>query len=332
MTGDSIRNRRSVVGKVRDCVGALCRYRLATALLACLLPIPIGPASAHPARPEQQQFVSPEQAVEALSAAWLSGQKAELLKIFGAAGEKLVSSGDPVAEKQARDRLASAYEERHRIEAGGSDKAVLILGNDAWPYPIPLVRHAAGWQFDVKAGAEQILDRRIGRNELNAIGVCRAYVEAQRDYAAKDRLGDGLHEFAQKVRSSGVKHDGLYWQAAGTDEESPLGPLVAAADAHGYGPASAESRAPFAGHYYRILTRQGRNAPGGARSYIVDGHMTQGFALIAFPAKYGNSGVMTFVVNQSGIVFEKNLGPHTANIARSISSYNPDRTWKIVTP
>jgi hypothetical protein len=189
-----------------------------------------------------------------------------------------------------------------------------------------------GWRFDLNAGAEQIIERRIGRNELNAIEDCRAYVEAQRDFAAKDRLGDDLHEYARRVVSSEGKHDGLYWPTSQGEEESPLGPLVAAAEAQGYSAASAEGQAPFHGYFYRILTRQGKSAPGGAQDYVVNSRLTGGFTLVAFPAKYGDSGVMTFVVHQNGIVFEKNLGPNTADIARHMAEYNPDQTWKIAQP
>jgi Protein of unknown function (DUF2950) len=284
----------------------------------------------------QKTFASPEAAADALAAAWRSGSKRELLVIFGPEGERLVSSGDPVAEKQARERLASSYAEEHRLETEGARKVVIILGKDEWPYPIPLVRQGTGWRFDLNAGAEQIIERRIGRNELNAIEVCRAYVEAQRDFAAKDRLSDGLHEYARRVVSSEGKHDGLYWPTSQGEEEgeeeSPLGPLVAAAEAQGYSAASAEGQAPFHGYFYRILTRQGKSVPGGAQDYVVNRHLTGGFALVGFPAKYGDSGVMTFVVNQNGIVFEKNLGPNTADIARHMTDYNPDQTWKIAQP
>jgi hypothetical protein len=281
---------------------------------------------------EALAFSSPEQAAAALAAAWRSGGKNEILAIFGSAGDRLVSSGDPIAEKEARERLASSYDDAHRLETEGADKAIIVLGKEEWPYPIPLVKRGAGWRFDVKAGAEQIIDRRIGRDELNAIEVCRAYVEAQREYAAKDRLGDGLHEYARRVASAGGKRDGLYWPISRGEEESPLGPLVAAAEAEGFGAAAAEGRAPFHGYYYRVLTRQGKSAPGGARDYLVKGHLTGGFALVAFPATYDDSGVMTFVVNQNGVVFEKNLGPNTVAIARRMSEYDPDKTWLPAAP
>jgi len=280
----------------------------------------------------ERTFASPEEAAEALASAWRSGDKRELLAIFGPAADALVSSGDPVAENEARKRLASSYEEAHRLDAEGAQKIVIVLGKEEWPYPIPLVKQGAAWRFDVKAGAEQIIDRRIGGNELNAIEVCRAYVEAQRDYAAKDRLGDGLHEFSPRIASSEGKQDGLYWRTAPGGEESPLGPLVVAAEAEGYTARSAEGRAPFHGYFYKILTRQGPSAPGGAKDYLEKGHLTGGFALVAFPATYGDSGVMTFIVNQQGIVFEKNLGSNTIEIARRMTEYDPDMTWKTAPP
>ncbi|CAN7791378.1 DUF2950 domain-containing protein [Caballeronia sp. LjRoot34] len=279
-----------------------------------------------------RRFTSPEQAADTLAAAWQSDQPDALLAIFGRGAEKLVRSGDPVAERVAREKLASAYADEHHLETVNAREVVIVLGKDAWPYPIPLVRQGADWTFDVKAGAQQIVDRRVGRNEKNAIEVCRAYVEAQRDYALKNRQGNGQHEYAQRVASTQGTHDGLYWQRLAGDEESPLGPLVAEAETQGYGPASAAGRAAFDGYYYRILTRQGSKVSGGARNYLVDGHLTGGFALVAFPAKYGDSGVVTFVVNQDGIVFEKNLGPDTSIIAGHMAQYNPDHTWKIAQP
>jgi hypothetical protein len=281
---------------------------------------------------DQRVFSSPEAAAEAVAAAWRSRSKDDLLAIFGPAGEKLVSSGDPVAESHAWERLASAYDEAHRIESDGPAKAILVLGQEDWPYPIPIIKGDSDWRFDAGAGAEQIIDRRIGRNELNAIGVCHAYVEAQYDYISEDRSGNGIHEFAQRVLSSKGKHDGLYWPASSGAEESPLGPLVAAAEAQGYGRESAEGQAPFHGYFYKILTRQGQNAYGGVRDYMAGGHLKGGFALVAFPASYAQSGVMTFLVNQDGIVFEKNLGPDTAELARVMTEYNPDETWKPARP
>jgi hypothetical protein len=304
-----------------------CRLLVA---LACVLLAAGGSATTRAADRSQKVFASPEEAVQALSSAWHGGMSAELRKIFGPPGNRLVDSGDPIAEKQARQTLAAAYDKHHRIEYEGQGKAVLVMGGEEWPYPVPLLKRGSWWRFDAKAGAEQIVDRRIGRNELNAIEVCRSYVAAQHDYASKTRSAGGLHEYARKFASTQGKRDGLYWQAAANDAESPLGPLVAAAEAQGYEAASAEGRAPFHGYYYRILSQQGKAVPGGAKDYIVDGHMTGGFALLAYPAKYANSGVMTFVVNQEGIVYEKNLGRDTAAIARRMKIYDPDQSWRVV--
>jgi len=332
-TGRLHKHREGHVIRANGTLAAVLWQSLSAAVLlsvatfaACTLPAASATAAG------QKMFASPEAAVKALAAAWRSGKKRDLLVIFGRAGGKLVSSGDPVAEKQAREKLASSFDEAHRLESEGERKVIIVLGKDEWPYPIPLVRQGSTWRFDVNAGAQQIIDRRVGRNELNAIEVCRAYVEAQRDYASEDRLGDGLHEYAERVLSSEGKHDGLYWQSSQGAEESPLGPLIATAEAEGYGKKSAEGQAPFHGYFYRILTRQGKSASGGARDYKVNGHLTGGFALVAFPARYGDSGIMTFVVNQDGIVFEKNLGPKTVSIAGRITEYNPDQTWKIVRP
>ena len=303
------------------------------AILSALL-LALGGGSAALAAPFGESFASPEQAVRAIATAWHSGSASELLKILGPDSRQLVMSGDPVAENNARRQFAAAYDQRHRIEGGGNGEAILIIGNEDWPYPIPIVRQGDAWRFDVKAGAEQVLDRRIGKNELNAIAVSRAYVAAQRDYAAQDPMGDGLHDYAQQVASTAGKHDGLYWPVSPGQAESPLGPLVAKAEAKGYPPPppTAGGLRPFEGYYFRILTGQGAHAAGGARDYVVDGHMTGGFALIAFPAKWGDSGVMTFLVNQNGIVFEKNLGPDTAVTARQIKVYDPDRSWRIASP
>jgi hypothetical protein len=271
----------------------------------------------------QEVFATPEQGAEALLAAWRSGGKAALLEIFGHDSQKLVSSGDPVADSDARARLVAAYQDQHRIEAQGDDKAVLVIGKDEFPFPIPLVKQGASWHFDAAAGAEEILNRQIGSNELSVIAVSRAYVEAQRDYAALNPL----HEYAMKVASSPGKHDGLYWPVRSGEEESPLGPLVASAEAEGYAAPNPLRHPPYHGYYYRILTGQGANAPGGAKEYVVHGRMTRGFAMVAFPAEYGVSGVMTFIVNETGIVFEKNLGPDTERIARQMRAYDPDMTW-----
>jgi len=305
--------------------GLLKALRVAGSALALLSAFVSAPTGAFAA--SQKTFASPEQAGDALAASWRRGSKADILEIFGPSGLKLVSSGDAIADKEAREKLTSEYDAQHKIEKNGEQKALLILGKDEFPFPIPLVRQAKVWRFDTKAGEEEILNRRIGRNELDAIEFCRAYVESQREYA--DRLGNGLHEYAMQIASTGDRHNGLYWPAKEGEEESPFGPLVASAAAEGYNESGADMLAPYHGYYYKILTRQGANASGGATDYIANGHMTGGFALVAFPAKYGNSGIMTFIVNQNGIVFEKNLGMHTKEIARQMTQYDPDKSWKI---
>lgn len=308
---------------------ALCS-RVAVLALAVLLAWAGTSLPAIAADTEQQTFASPQQAVDALVAALRAGTAQQLLHIFGPQGDKLVHSGDPIADKAARDKFVTAYGKAHKIVMDTTDKAVLVIGERAWPFPIPVVKQGDVWHFDTRAGEEEILDRRIGRNELNAIEVCRAYVDAQHEYASKDRNGDGLLEYASRFRSSPGKHDGLYWPVSGSEQASPLGPLMASAQAEGYGAphAAAHKREPYHGYYYRILTRQGKNAPGGAYDYVVRGHMIGGFALVAFPAQYGASGVMTFLVNQDGVVYQKDLGPDTTAIARRMTEFNPDETWK----
>ncbi len=251
-----------------------------------------------------------------------------MLRIFGAAGQELVSSGDKIEDRRARARFVGHYDEGSKVLRDSADKATLLVGAEEWPFPIPIVRQAGVWHFDSPAGAEEILDRRVGRNELNAIRICRNYVRAQRDYAADLQSAQKPVEYAQKFVSSPGQHDGLYWPVGQGEQQSPIGPLMAHARAEGYGHHAKGVHAPYHGYFYKILTRQGAATPGGVRDYMADGHMTGGFALIAFPATYGNSGVTTFIVNQDGIVYEKNLGPDTAKVAASITEFNPDLTWK----
>lgn len=304
----------------------LCRNVVvgAVAAVACL-----GVSSAAIAgAPRHMTFASPEAAVDALVAATEADKTADLLNILGPSGRKLIHSGDRIADKAGRDQFVAAYQQKHAIETPSASTAILVVSTDEWPFPIPLVKHGAAWRFDTKAGAEEILNRRIGRNELNAIEVCGAIVDAEHEYASKDRTGSGYLEYAQKFVSSPGEHDGLYWPPT-AGEESPIGPLVASARAEGYGPKGAhEKRSPYHGYYYRILKKQGKDARGGAYDYVVKGHMIGGFALVAFPAKYGDSGVMTFIVNQDGVVYEKALGPRTEAIARAMTTFNPDPSWK----
>jgi Protein of unknown function (DUF2950) len=293
---------------------------LAALLVAAPSVVPAAPA-------EQRHFKSEQDAVDALVDATRGNQTEALLQILGRDGGKLIYSGDPVADRNGRTRFVAAYEQAHRIETEGPDKAVLVVGDEEWPLPIPLVRTGGDWHFDTKAGQQEILARRVGRNELGVLQVCRAYVQAQREYASLQiSLGRG-REYAQHFHSHAGMHDGLYWPVGVGEPESPLGPLVAQAQAAGY--ASDGMPRPYYGYYFRILRRQGAHAPGGAKDYIIDGHMTGGFALLAYPAEYGDSGVMTFMVNDQGIVFEKNLGPGTAALARAIEQYDPDESWRV---
>jgi len=277
---------------------------------------------------KQRTFASPEEAVKAFVEAFKSNDVKALEAILGPGSRDLVSSGDPVADKAVRERFLSRYGEKNRLEVTET-KANLNVGNDDWPFAIPIVKKDALWRFDTKAGREEILARRIGENELSAIQFCLAYVDAQREYTLKDRDGDGLLEYAQKFGSDKGKKNGLYWKVAEGEEQSPLGPIAAAAQKQGYSKKGKEPE-PFYGYYYRILTGQGKNATGGAYDYLVKGNMIGGFALVAYPAKYGSSGVMTFIVNHDGVVYQKDLGRNTEKTAQAMKLFNPDSTWKKV--
>jgi hypothetical protein len=269
----------------------------------------------------QQSFKSPDEAVAALAAAVKSGAKQDMLKVLGADGEDIVSSGDDVADADARSKFTTAYDAKHSVKVDGK-KASLIVGPDDFPFPIPLVHSKTGWEFDTDEGRQEILLRRIGRNELDTIQTCLAFVDAENEYAEKDH-GDGLGAYAQRIVSTPGKQDGLYWKSDGND--SPLGALAAEAAAEGY-KAGGEPQ-PYHGYYYRILTGQGQSAPGGALSYIIKGKMIGGFALVAWPADYGNSGVMTFIVNHAGTIYQKDLGKDTDAVAKRMMWFDPDRSW-----
>ena len=274
----------------------------------------------------QQAYPSPEDAAAALAAAVKTGTKSAILKVLGKEGNDIVESGDDVADADIRQRFLSAYDAKHSIKAEGNKKATLILGAEDFPFPIPLVNSRTGWEFDPAAGRIEILYRRIGRNELDAIQTSLAYVDAQNEYAEKDRTGEGVGVYAQRIVSSPGKKDGLFWRD--DSEPSPLGELAARASAEGY--KVTEQAAPYHGYYYRILKGQGSDAPGGALNYVAKGKMIGGFALIAYPAEYGNSGVMTFMVNHAGTVYQKDLGTRTESVAKRIYLFDPDQTWKKV--
>jgi len=277
----------------------------------------------------QKTFKSPEEAVKALIDAVKANDTKELLAILGPEGKDIISSGDEVADKETRERVAQKYEQKNKLVWEGDKKVILDIGTDDWPMPIPVVKKGDTWGFDTKAGKEEILSRRIGRNELDVIQVCLAYVDAQREYALKDRDGDGIRKYAQRFGSEKGKKNGLYWEAKEGEEQSPLGPLAAEAVKEGYILKKAGGNpTPYHGYYYKIITAQGKNAPGGAYDYLVKGKMIGGFAMVAYPAAYGNSGVMTFMVNQDGVVYQKDLGKDTEKIASVMKKFDPDKTWE----
>jgi Protein of unknown function (DUF2950) len=303
--------------------------RFATARLAlCALVFFATAPPAGAAGSTQETFATPDAGVAALAAAVKANDQAALRAILGAHGEKLIHSGDPVADAKGRAAFVAAYEHSHKIEMKGDAQAAVVIGNDQWPLPIPLAKGANGWYFDTQKGEREILDRRIGRNELSTIQACLAIVDAERDYVAKDQDANGVLEYARQFVSTPGKHDGLYWVTKPGEPSSPLGPLLAAAAKGGYGSANPLTSAPYHGYYYRILTQQGKNAPGGAYDYLVRGKLIGGFAVIAYPARYGVSGIMTFLVNYDGVVYQKDLGKNTATIAAAMVSFNPDASWK----
>lgn len=285
--------------------------------------------ASHAKTEKQQTFTSPEEAVKALVEALKSKDIKALEAIFGPGSKDLVSSGDPVSDGAGYDRFIERYEEKSRLQEESAEKNILYMGNDDWPFSIPIVKKDALWHFDTRAGRDEILARRIGRNELHTIQSCLAYVDAQREYALEDRAGEGLLEYAQKFISDPGKKNGLYWEVKAAEKPSPLGLLVAEAAQQGYARKKGTS-SPYHGYYYRILKAQGKSAPGGAYDYMARGKMIGGFALVAYPAKYASSGIMTFIVNHDGVVYQKNLGPKTGTLAPAIKVFDPDATWEKV--
>jgi len=290
--------------------------------IALTLLVAVGHAGA------QEAYKSPDEAVAALVSAAQSGDQKGLMRVLGPGSAEIASSGDDVADAAGRKRVLEAYEAKHSFVMEGDDKAILVVGTENWPFPIPLVRKDGAWRFDTAAGRDEILFRRIGRNEFSAIQAALAFVDAQQEYADKGIAGSGV--YAQRIVSQRGKKDGLYWPAQAGEDESPLGALAANAAAEGYRVGQARQRTPYHGYYYKVLTRQGPNAPGGALDYVVHGKMIGGFALVAYPAQYRNSGVMTFLVNHHGDVYEKDLGPNTASIAGAMAAFDPDNTWRRV--
>jgi hypothetical protein len=298
------------------------------ALLAALgmgLALPVCAATG-----EEQTFNSPNEAVNALITAAQNNDTNAIHSIFGPAGHELISP-DVVQATDEFKMFKERLTQKTQLITNSDSNATLELGADSWPFPIPLVKQDAQWHFDSAAGKDEIFARRIGRDEMGAIDVCNAYVEAQREYASQDRMGDGVLAYAQFLRSASGTHDGLFWPTNQPGEElSPFGPLIAQARVEGYHRAAKmlnDEQAPYHGYYFKILTGQGKHAPGGKFRYIINGRMIAGFALVAWPAEWADTGVMTFVVNQQGKVYQKNLGSKTAKVAKGMTLYDPDETW-----
>jgi hypothetical protein len=299
--------------------------RTLSLILIVSAPLAVGAAEAG------KTFATPEEAASALAAAASAHDTNALRVIFGPAGEDL-QNPDRVQATNDLNEFVSAFNQAHRVVRESDARCILEVGDDPWPFPVPLVMQDGHWFFDTEAGKEELLNRRIGRNERLVLESARAYVQAQREYASKDRDGDQVLEYAQKFSSTPGTKDGLYWPSDLDGEVSPLGPLVAEAQAKGYRRKAGAQDAtpqPFHGYFFKILTCQGKSAPLGKYNYIINGKMIGGFALVAWPAEYGASGIMTFIVNQQGRVYQKDLGLKTAKIAAEMKSYDPDKTWTI---
>ena len=340
-------NSVNVGGELKDAISKYALRALASVALILATCLIAGVPNIYAQTPTQSTFSSPDDALQALVSAAKEKDRAALGKVFGPDYDKLLT-GDEVEDDKDLDAFASAASESAQLQKVNDSKFVVAVGQDNWPTPIPIVQKDGKWLFDTKAGLEEALNRKIGENELSAIATCRAYAVAQWEYYTEgDWDHDGVAEYAQRLYSTPGKHDGLYWETSEDDKPSPLGKLVAAARAEGYGPkaetpdaagkggaqekeAVSEERAPYHGYYFKILTRQGSAAPGGRYGYVINGNMIAGYAVVAYPDKWGSSGVMTFIINQQGRVYEKNLGPSTAKLAAAMTEYNPDPSWKLV--
>lgn len=296
----------------------------AAAALACMFAL----GGCAPRDPDHAAYADADAAVAALVDAARKDDVAALAKVFGPGAGEIVDSGDPVADRSARQRFLAMYDAKHLLVDDGTDRKLLLVGEQSWPLPVPLEQASGRWQFDGAEGADEVVFRRIGRNELGAIAVCRGYVDAQLEYAAEDRDGEGAGVYAQKLISDPGLRNGLYWATAPGETPSPVGPFVAEAAAEGYRAGGASA---YHGYRYRPLFRQGEHANGGARDYFDNGVLVHGFALVAWPAEHGVSGVMTFIVNQDGVVFQKDLGPDTAAVVDALQAFDPDPTWIAVT-
>jgi hypothetical protein len=299
----------------------LCASLMKLALVAMLLTLCV-PTRSMAQQPGQKTFRSAEEAANALVTAAQANDEKMMLQILGSNGEQIVSSGDETEDANSRANFVKRYQEMHRLVKEPDGTTTLYIGAENWPTPIPLVHQGNSWYFDTEAGKQEVLYRRIGRNELSAIRVCQELVAAQREYSAEHK------EYARKIFSDEEQHNGLYWKAATGEPQSPIGPLVASAVAQGYAPSQPGAPTPYRGYYFHILTRQGTNAPGGAKNYVVNGKMTEGFAFVAYPAEYRSSGVMTFIVTEDGVVYQKDLGRKTDVLAKGMKEYDPNPSWQ----
>jgi len=290
---------------------------VAFALLACW------PVCSTAQQQGQRAYSSPEDAVNALIIAAQNNDEKAMLDVLGPDGEEIVSSGDAVEDTQTRANFVQRYQEMHRLVKEPNGHIMLYIGAMNWPAPIPLVSKGKEWYFDTEAGKKEILYRRIGRNEISTIHVCRELAAAEKEYYSTQHNG-----YAQQIFSDEGQHNGLYWKAAEGEPQSPIGPRVASANAEGYKKGANGPRTPYRGYYYRVLLRQGKNAPGGAKSYVVNGKMTEGFAFLAYPADYRSSGVMTFIVGSDGVVYQRDLGKKTYSFGIAMKDYNPDSNWQ----
>ena len=306
----------------------IIRWFFAGAALLILAFGAIDPVAAAP-QAQPKSFASPQDAAKALFEAAKAKDQKAIVEILGPAYRDWILSGDPVQDAQRVDRFVTAYAEKSSVASEGENKASLAIGNDDYPFPFPIVKSDGKWMFDADAGREELLNRAIGRNELDTIQTLLAIVDAQREYAQRDRNDNSVPEYARKFRSSPGKKDGLYWASQPGETESPLGPLFAGAVREGY-KAAKRGPMPYHGYYFRILTGQGDKAPGGAYGYVVKGNMVGGFAVLAYPARYGISGIKTFAVNHDGVVYETDLGAKTEKAAPKIRLFNPDGSWKKV--
>ena len=288
------------------------------------------PAAKH--AEQTRTYATPEDAAKALADALRAKKESEIVAIVGPSSKSWLLSGDPVADENDWEDFVAAYDEQNKLDKASDGRAVLTVGKDDWAFPAPIVKGAKGWSFDASAGREEFLNRRVGRNELDAMQTLLAIVDAQREYAARDPDGNGFPDYAKRLASTAGKKEGLDWPTKENETESPLGPLVAAAAREGYGKAGAPKPAPYHGYYYRLLTSQGNDAPGNAYDYLVGDKLLGGFGVVAFPATYGVSGVMTFIVSHDGVVYEKDLGGKTQTVAGSMRQFNPDSTWKRSSP